>query len=174
MRHFRFSMILLGFFTLSACGGVKDTLGLNRQAPDEFRVVSRAPLTLPPDFNLRPPAPGQTPTDTAIPQRSAQTALLGDTAPPAPQATTAAQKFLQQAGADKADPNIRTLVERETAQLENANKTLLDRIRKFTPARIVDPAAERARIETNQDKGQPITTGQTPMIEIKRPGLFSR
>src|SRR3546814_8005136 len=43
---------------VSACGGFRDSLGLTKQSPDEFRVVSRAPLTLPPDYNLRPPEPG--------------------------------------------------------------------------------------------------------------------
>lgn len=45
-------------FTLTACGGgtIKDTLGIGRKAPDEFRVVSRPPLSVPPQFNLRPPS----------------------------------------------------------------------------------------------------------------------
>ena len=44
--------------TLSACGStsVKETLGIGRKAPDEFRVVSRPPLSVPPQFNLRPPS----------------------------------------------------------------------------------------------------------------------
>lgn len=32
--------------------------GLTRDAPDEFTVVTRAPLSMPPDFSLRPPEPG--------------------------------------------------------------------------------------------------------------------
>lgn len=45
---------------LTACGGgtVKDVLGVGRKAPDEFRVVSRPPLSVPPQFNLRPPSSG--------------------------------------------------------------------------------------------------------------------
>ena len=46
--------------TLSACeGGIGDALGLGKKAPDEFAVVRSAPLTLPPDFTLRPPRPGE-------------------------------------------------------------------------------------------------------------------
>ena len=33
--------------------------GHRQAAPDEFQVVRRAPLMLPPDFNLRPPAAGR-------------------------------------------------------------------------------------------------------------------
>jgi hypothetical protein len=45
---------------LSACSSttVKDTLGITRKAPDEFRVVSRPPLYVPPEFNLQPPTNG--------------------------------------------------------------------------------------------------------------------
>lgn len=46
---------------LSGCGSdFKRMVGIERTPPDEFAVESRAPLTIPPDFNLRPPAPGAT------------------------------------------------------------------------------------------------------------------
>ena len=54
----RLSAVVTLAATLTACGVFEEQLGLNKQAPDEFRVVARAPLTLPPDFTLRPPEPG--------------------------------------------------------------------------------------------------------------------
>ena len=45
----RFSLIATMVLALSACEGVKKQLGFTKQSPDEFKVVSRAPLTLPPD-----------------------------------------------------------------------------------------------------------------------------
>lgn len=42
-------------FTLAGCGGIVDTLGMGKNAPDEFRVVSQKPLSVPPEFELRPP-----------------------------------------------------------------------------------------------------------------------
>src|SRR5258705_7281826 len=42
---------------LSGCG-FRQLVGLDKTGPDEFAVESRAPLTIPPDFELRPPAPG--------------------------------------------------------------------------------------------------------------------
>ena len=58
---------------LSACGGG----GLfNRDRPDEFAVQRQAPLVVPPDFSLVPPAPGAPrPSDTSASQQ-AQDALL--------------------------------------------------------------------------------------------------
>ena len=55
-RHLRFTPVwLLAALALSACdgGSVANTLGMNIEAPDEFTVVSRPPLSLPPEFNLR-------------------------------------------------------------------------------------------------------------------------
>ena len=55
-----FKIALLGGLALgvSGCESTRETFGLNKQAPDEFQVVSRAPLSLPPDFTLRVPEPG--------------------------------------------------------------------------------------------------------------------
>jgi hypothetical protein len=43
---------------VSGCSDLKKSIGLERTSPDEFAVESRAPLTIPPDFDLRPPQPG--------------------------------------------------------------------------------------------------------------------
>ena len=43
---------------LPGCTGFRQALGMDRVGPDEFAVESRAPLTLPPEFDLRPPQPG--------------------------------------------------------------------------------------------------------------------
>lgn len=43
---------------LPGCTGFERAVGLERVGPDEFAVKSRAPLTIPPEFDLRPPQPG--------------------------------------------------------------------------------------------------------------------
>ena len=45
---------------LAACSlqAARQTLGIEKQSPDEYLVVERAPLSLPPNFDLRPPTPG--------------------------------------------------------------------------------------------------------------------
>jgi hypothetical protein len=50
---------LLGaILLLSGCDNFKRNIGLEPTMPDEFAVQSRAPLTMPPDYDLRPPRPG--------------------------------------------------------------------------------------------------------------------
>jgi len=43
---------------LPGCTDFRRILGMDQVGPDEFAVESRAPLTIPPDFSLRPPQPG--------------------------------------------------------------------------------------------------------------------
>lgn len=44
----------LAITMLCACGVTRDDLGFEKESPDEMMVVSRAPLSIPPEFNLRP------------------------------------------------------------------------------------------------------------------------
>ena len=56
----RYALYGLTLALLAGCsqGEVKENLGLVREAPDEFRVVSRPPLSVPREFFLTPPTPG--------------------------------------------------------------------------------------------------------------------
>src|SRR5580700_11405095 len=53
-------IVILGMllFLVSGCSDFKKMVGIEKTLPDEFAVESRAPLTIPPDFDLRPPTPG--------------------------------------------------------------------------------------------------------------------
>ena len=93
---------VFGVLLLSGCG----KSGFDRARPDEFAVARQAPLVIPPDFALVPPAPGAArPQDTA---GNAQTldALFGGSA-----ARSAAERTtVQAAGADTAERGIRSNV----------------------------------------------------------------
>ena len=69
---------LLCATALAGCSGtVADNLGMGKRAPDEFQVVRRAPLVLPPDYNLRPPEPGAAPSSQQDVAAQAQEILTG-------------------------------------------------------------------------------------------------
>jgi hypothetical protein len=59
IRLFHMACILLLVGVLAGCGGTRKMLGLEKTSPDEFLVVKRAPLSLPPNYELRPPNPGE-------------------------------------------------------------------------------------------------------------------
>src|SRR3954469_19468556 len=83
--------LLLGstLVLLAGCGSsqLSRTFGLTRDAPDEFTVTTRAPLSLPPDFSLRPPRPGAPRPQEQSERQQAEEALVPDLALNQPKAT---------------------------------------------------------------------------------------
>lgn len=152
---------------LAGCGGVKQQLGLERKSPDEFAVVKRAPLSLPPDFSLRPPRPGAPrPQEKATSDQAEETVFGGDVA--ANEAPGRGdQILLQEAGADQAHPNIRQAVDRDLASMPPAQQTAVKKILNIgktqaPAASVVDAKAEAERLKNNAATGKPVTAGQTP------------
>jgi len=65
---------LAGASLIAGCSDLKKSMGLEPTLPDEFAVESRAPLTIPPDFDLRPPQPGASrPQEKSSDQTAKQT-----------------------------------------------------------------------------------------------------
>ena len=61
MRALRFTLLAGAVFALVGCDSIRSAAGVSKSAPDEFAVVTKAPLIIPPDYNLRPPKPGAPP-----------------------------------------------------------------------------------------------------------------
>ncbi len=51
------TVVMLAALALGGCSKMAQSLGMNKMPPDEFSVISKAPLVVPPDYNLRPPDP---------------------------------------------------------------------------------------------------------------------
>src|SRR3546814_7832115 len=144
--------------------------------PDEFAVVSRAPLTVPPDFGLRPPRPGERRPNEVTPREEARSTILGQHAPRSdaqggvqgatPDSRSPAEiAFLQEAGALNVDPEIRHVLERERG-LVNEDPSLVERLVSWKNSEpgvtVVDPALEAQRLRENAALGKPPTAGPTP------------
>src|SRR3954463_12091150 len=63
---------------VAGCSSTKEMLGLTKRSPDEFQVVSRAPLSMPPDYSLRPPTPGAARPQEGTTTQQAQQIVTGD------------------------------------------------------------------------------------------------
>lgn len=103
-------------FALGACG---NTTGLNKISPDEFSVVSKAPLVVPPDFNLRPPRPGSVRPQDLSPQQQAINALFPNRISVPEQASKGELALLKAAGAVNLDPNVRQKLRAEATIVAN-------------------------------------------------------
>ena len=45
--------------SLAGCDSLREAAGLTKISPDEFAVATKAPLIIPPDYNLKPPQAGR-------------------------------------------------------------------------------------------------------------------
>jgi hypothetical protein len=159
---------LLAVTMLSGCQNARDELGLTRSSPDEFAVVKRAPLEMPPEYALRPPQPGAPRPQEQAMADQARTAVLGTAAQSKGQGKGEAA-LLVNADA-RYNPDIRQIVNYESTQSVRKNEPVVKKllnIGKDGPpaATIVDPAAEAQRLKSNAEQGKPVTEGKTPTIE---------
>lgn len=124
---------------LAGCQSAGKALGMSKVTPDEFRVVTKAPLVVPPDFALRPPAPGEPRPQELQPESAARTALLG--ARESQVRTDGEKALVAKAGAEKADPLIRYVVDDEFGDVAHKDKSFADRVLFWRSGK---PAAEQA------------------------------
>jgi hypothetical protein len=183
-----FAGLALAAAALTGCDSARETFGFTKQAPDEFEVVTRAPLVIPPDYGLRPPQPGaQRPQEKEIRDQARETVTgrnaeagrpqLASTNPsPAagPPRTEGERALLTKAGALDADPTIRRTVDRESTLLAEADAGFIDRLifwqDKPPPGTVVDPDAETKRIREAMAQGDAPTKGETPTIKRRKKG----
>lgn len=57
MKKYFMLLALVSVVGVSACNTTKEDLGLERKTPDASKAVSKNPLILPPNYNLRPVVP---------------------------------------------------------------------------------------------------------------------
>ncbi|HET7085194.1 MAG TPA: DUF3035 domain-containing protein [Rhizomicrobium sp.] len=120
---------------LSGCDSLRRAAGLVKKSPDEFAVTTKAPLVIPPDFNLRPPLPGAPPSNTRDPATNAEMALFANTDPQAVASgmtgnfTPGEKMLLANAKAQTSDPAIRARLNADQrAAVQNADRSFTDRI----------------------------------------------
>lgn len=101
MRTLKLGSAAAALALLAGCGS---SSLYDRERPDEFAVTRNAPLVVPPDFALAPPAPGA-PSPAAVDSRTqAVQALFGGPAP----RSEAERQVLNAADANDAAPGARS------------------------------------------------------------------
>jgi hypothetical protein len=153
----------VGAIALVGCQSIREATGLAKEPPDEFAVVTKAPLVVPPEFNLMPPREGAPPTNQIEPTEAAQSALF-DPADPAAAAKSitgdyseAEKVLLANAGAAKADPSIRQQIASDGRAMEAADDSFTNEIlfwRDPTDQGVnVDADAEAKRLDAQKNGG---------------------
>lgn len=171
-RHKYVAVFMLALLCTGCGGSIKEQLGLEKESPDEFAVMTRAPLEVPPSLTLPPPQPGAPRPQEQTAIKQAETALLGESTQTRSETTSSAEdSLLQKAGAGAADPNIRSTVNQETENLENRNEVAVQKLfnlttgNKSSSATVVDADKELERIRAQKEAGQPLTGDGSHSIE---------
>jgi hypothetical protein len=194
------SIATLCLLTACARGTVQNALGMGKRAPDEFAVVSRAPLVLPPDYGLRPPGSAESRPGVDTPSERARASLTGGEAerPAAPDREVVSATFDEQGQAvsdqhgdavssgeralvaeattTPTDPDIRRRIAEENMELAQVESALFTRLVRWnqpdTLSVAVDPVAETERLRTNRAQGKPATEGDSPVITQRRQSVL--
>ena len=160
---------------LAGCSNFKEQVGIERKPPDEFTVVTRPPLSLPPDYRLRPPRPGErSPQDPTV-REQAREVLLSQGTGVLPAGgglnsqTAGETALLAHARTETANPEIRRLIGGEVNESDDRNfvERLMFWIDYPQPGDVVDARRESRRLQENAALGRPATAGETPTIERK-------
>ena len=165
------ALTVVAAVALSGCDTIRNAAGMDKSAPDEFAVLTKAPLTIPPDYNLMPPRPGAVPTNQTEPTDTAQTALFGSdpatVASQLPDTYSPSEKLLlASAGIQNADPAIRQHLASDRKNMIGADDSFTNDILFWQKPKPVDTAApvnadEEARKLDAQRSGQaPAASGQ--------------
>ena len=165
-----------GAMGLSACSQTTKALGLTKNSPNEFNILTKAPLVVPPEYNLRPPQIGTSSAENNYSQKSAREALIGDI--DAAEPTRGEVVLMSKAGVGRANQEIRLEIDGANS-VERKSESFSDQVLFWKDGRVirpdgspVDPEVEARRIESLESAtgGGEVTITRRP-AGPKLPGL---
>ena len=156
---------------LVGCQSTSKALGLTKNAPNEFNILTKAPLVIPPEYNLRPPRIGESSSENNYTQQAAREALIGniDVAEP----SRGEVVLMTKAGVGRANQEIRLEIDGQNS-VERKSDSFADRVMFWQDGQVVndkgevmplDPESEAKRMESIN-----AATGGAEVVITKRPG----
>ena len=157
-----FSMIICLVMILgaTACSDYRRAIGTEKSTPDEFQVVVRPPLSLPPEFTTRPDA---STTDLGVDEKSSRNLMnkLFE------RRNTTASGYDEFFELSAIEPDIRVKVDQETTGIIFESRLPINVIFGGLPevGPILDQMAEDRRIRVNIMQKRAINEGATPAYD---------
>ena len=181
------AIVAVAGFSLQACTGFRQSVGLTKVTPDEFLTVSRAPLSVPPEYGLRPPVPSQPRPQDVTPELVARQILASERQSVTRSAGEQALATRVGAGTGEIDGTIRYVIDDQFGDIAHKEENWANRVmfwRQDDPATQtetrmltadgvvpIDPSTEYERL-------QALTGGQNAIVisprrspGFKLPGL---
>jgi len=167
-KIFFINILFFSFVIINGCSGVKEKIGLIKKAPDEFQVYENKPLTLPPNFDLRPPVDGNIENQ----EESSEKLIFSEDNEKDESLSLSDEILLISVGEKDSDKNIRKIINEENS-IQEVEKSLLDKILDFDLIFEVQDKeesheinAEKERIDMLKDEDKNIkVNNQATIIE---------
>ncbi len=158
------------------CSSISKGLGLKKSVPNEFNIMTKPPLVVPPEYNLRPPRTGELDVEEKYATVAARKALLGEIDPAKP--SQGELLLIAKAGGGRADPAVRVIIDGQNS-IERKNRGFADRVLFWKNGRAIgldgqpldpDTEARRQRAVQAATGGKPVKIKRRP-AGAKLPGL---
>lgn len=118
--------LLVAGLALGVTAACSSTGSGSAATPNEFRVVTKPPLSIPPNYSLRPPAPGTTIPAEVEAATTGSTAAFGTAL--GAEASASERALVAAAGANAVSPSIRAQVDWEETKAIRKSPSIADRI----------------------------------------------
>ena len=159
MKHI--ALILACGGALAAATGCASSVD---RSPDEFRAVTKAPLTVPPDYKLRPPPAGSTLPAEVDPKRAGVASAFGSNI--GKNASASERALVSAAGANAVSPVVRAQVDYDETKTIRKNQGVVDRVLFWRKDNAEDAASA---IDDNATGGEAVTIERasgTPRLKL--------
>jgi len=172
MRTLLLSGLAASALIATGCTSTSKALGLSKSAPNEFNILTKAPLVVPPEYNLRPPAADESSARDNYTQRAARRAILGDVDEAEPSRGEIA--LMSRAGVGRADQEIRLKIDGQNS-VERKSDSFADRILFWQDGQVVNPDGTIAPLDPDlearrQESVNTATGGGEVEIRKRRSG----
>ena len=158
----------LALVALGGCSDFRQAIGSEKSVPDEFEVVVRPPLSLPPGFTERPSDEGgASETIVSLQDASNSISAKGQTSILLESAEGRIEGYDDLFAFDAVPDNIRALVDEETAGIRFERRLPIQIVFGGLPnvGPILDQMDEDVRLRTNRLQGKLPTDGATKGID---------
>ncbi|MEE3295455.1 MAG: DUF3035 domain-containing protein [Pseudomonadota bacterium] len=120
------TILVLSIISISLMGCGSDlakVLGTDKMPPDEFTILTKPPLIIPPEYNLRPPAEGEVRSEPQQSSRELQAILFGNSSA-SKEFSTSELNVMTGSGVGESIPNIREVLDSEMRDVEDVDESV--------------------------------------------------
>lgn len=162
-----------GAVAVAGCGDLTRALGGLEPGQEDFQTVKAPPLSLPPDYNLRPPTPGGRGAEAQRAVDAARQTVFGgdgERPPPVTDRSAGERALIGKVESQtRTVANIRSTVDGETEDLKAAERGFVDKVLKWD-----EDAADDETVNAGEEQGiiRTIIGGDEPPEIRRKGGIF--